>query len=833
MSHCRGGRILAVTFLLLSAARSCTADGKTNHWSFQPVTRPQVPVLTFARQTAIRNPIDQFIVARLATEGLTISPEADRRMLIRRVSFDLVGLPPSPEEVEAFTSDKNPAAYERLVDRLLSSPRYGERWARHWLDVVRFAESHGFEMNQARPNAWPYRDYVIRAFNDDKPYDRFVIEQLAGDASGLEEGTGFLVGGAWDQVKSPDPVLTANQRADELHDMVSTVGSAFLGLTVGCARCHNHKFDPIPQTDYYALKACLEGVQHGERPMKVRDAAEREAELAAKRRELTDLETQLDALEPLAQAGTGINTNRLRAAVSPRRNVERFAPVMAKRVRFTINATTDLEPCIDELEVYGAGASATNVALSVLGTRASASSVFPNSDIHRLEHINDGNHGNSRSWISNERGKGWVELEFHAPVKIERIVWGRDRQQKFSDRLATEYRIEAALDTNWTIIASSADRRAYARGTAEANPIEPDMEYLAPEQRNKFREWSNSRRQLEKRVRELSVVPAVYAGRFEPSKPTTRFHRGDPMQPREEVSAGPLSRIAVLPEERPFPAGEQERRTALGRWIASHENPLTARVMVNRLWHYHFGRGLVETPSDLGLNGARPTHPELLDWLASEFMAHAWSIKAMQRLIVTSATYRQSSRANQAGLRVDSDARFLWRFPPKRLEAESIRDAMLVVSGKLNLKMGGPGFDLFEPNNNYVKVYNSRTEFGPEEWRRMVYQSKPRMQLENTFGAFDCPDAGQIAPRRTSSTTPLQALNFLNSPFTLQQAGFFAERIRREAAVDLQIARAFEVAFNREPTRQEAAEASDLVEKHGLPALCRALLNANEFLYLY
>jgi hypothetical protein len=820
-----------VTFLLLSAARSFTAEGKTNHWSFQPVMRPEAPQLTPAQRVGIRNPIDAFIVARVAREGLTISPEADRRTLIRRISFDLAGLPPSPEEVEAFASDKDPVAYERLVDRFLSSPRYGERWARHWLDVVRFAESHGFEMNQARPNAWPYRDYVIRAFNDDKAYDRFVIEQLAGDAFGIEEGTGFLVGGAWDQVKSPDPVLTANQRADELHDMVSTVGSAFLGLTVGCARCHNHKFDPIPQSDYYALKACLEGVQHAERPM--RYAEKREVELAVKRRELSEVESQLDALEPAAQAGTDINTNRWRAAVSPRRNVERFASMTAKRVRFTIHATTDLEPCIDELEVYGAGASATNVALSVFGTRASASSVFPNSDIHRLEHINDGKHGNSRSWISNERGKGWVELEFPEPVRIERIVWGRDRQQKFSDRLATDYRIETALDTNWTIVASSADRRPDARATGEANSIETYAEGLSTERRMRYRELSKTRRELERRVGELSVVAGVYAGRFEEPRPTKRFHRGDPMQPREEVSAGVLSRIAAPAEERSFPAAERERRLALGRWIASGENPLTARVMVNRLWHYHFGRGLVETPSDLGVNGARPTHPELLDWLANEFTAHEWSIKAIQRLIVTSATYRQSSTANQAGLRVDADARLLWRYPPRRLEAEAIRDAMLAVSGKLNLKMGGPGFDLFEPNNNYVKVYNSRVEFGPEEWRRMVYQSKPRMQLENTFGTFDCPDAGQIAPRRTSSTTPLQALNFLNSPFAVQQAGLFAERIRRERAADLQIARAFELAFNREPTRQETAAASDLVEKHGLPALCRALLNANEFLYLY
>jgi hypothetical protein len=683
------------------AASVPAAEHKTNHWSFQPVTRTEAPQLPRPLEAAVRNDIDRFILARLATNGLTISPEAERRTLIRRVYFDLAGLPPSPEEVNAFVADTDASAYENLVERLLNSPRYGERWARHWLDIVRFAESHGFEMNQPRANAWPYRDYVIRAFNEDKPYDQFIIEQLAGDAFGVEEATGFLVGGPLDQVKSPDPVLTANQRADELHDMVSTVGSTFLGLTVGCARCHHHKFDPIPQTDYYAIKAALEGVQHGERPMKMRDAKERARELAERTTELRTVESQLDVLEPLATYPP--DTNQLRIPVSARRNVERFAAVRAKRVRFTVSATTDIEPCIDELEVYTAGPTSTNIALAALGTKAAASSVFPNSDIHRLEHINDGRHGNGRSWISNERGKGWVELEFPQTVVVDRIVWGRDLEQKYRDRLATNYRIEVCLDTNdWKVVASSADRRAYKAGK------EADVIYTSPAQR----ELAERRKALEKRVRELAAVPAVYAGRFETPKPTRRFYRGDPMQPREEIPPGALTRIAQGSNAQ-FPSNERERRLALANWIASPQNPLTARVMVNRLWHYHFGRGLVETPSDLGINGARPSHPELLDWLAIEFITRGWSIKAMHRLIVTSAAYRQSSANNDTARAADADARLLWRYPPRRLEAEAIRDAMLAVSGRLNLKMGGPGFDLFEPNNNYVKVYNSRSDFGP------------------------------------------------------------------------------------------------------------------------
>jgi hypothetical protein len=819
-------RAAYIVALVVAAGFVASGQSKTNHWSFQPVARPQPPVVA-AGQGVLRNDIDRFILAELTKRELTLSPEADRRTLIRRVYFDLIGLPPSPEEVNQFTASKDPLAYEKLVDRLLGSPRYGERWARHWLDVVRFAESHGFEMNQARPNAWPYRDYVIRALNEDKPYKQFVIEQIAGDAFGVEEATGFLVGGPWDQVKSPDPVLTANQRADELHDMVSTVGTAFLGLTVGCARCHNHKFDPIPQSDYYALVASLAGVTHGERPLKMRDAEARERELAKCRAELEQVESGLDELEPLAQGGRAVETNRLRAAVSARRNVERFAAVTARRVRFTIEATTDIEPCIDELEVYTAGSGPINVALATNGTRATASSVYPNSDIHRLEHINDGRHGNSRSWISNERGKGWVELEFATPAKIDRVVWGRDLEQKYKDRLATVYRIEAALGTNdWAVIASSADRHAYGR---DAKEIENDT--VIPEQRSQVRELSTRRRQLEKRMRELSVVPAVYAGRFEEPKPTFRFYRGDPMQPREEVSPGALTRIAT--GQPASPANERKRRVALAEWIAAEENPLTARVMVNRLWHYHFGRGLVETPSDFGLNGARPTHPELLDWLASEFVTRGWSVKAIHRLIVTSATYRQSSATGERGRGIDADARLLWRYSPRRLEAEVIRDAMLAVAGNLNLKMAGPGFDLFDANDNYVKVYNSRTKFGPEEWRRMVYQAKPRMQLESTFGAFDCPDAGQTAPRRTSSVTPLQSLNLLNSPFILQQAELLAARVEREAKGDARVQRAFELALNRRAASEEMLAARKLVNEHGLVALSRALLNASEFLYVY
>ncbi len=808
------------------------------HWALKPVAQDKFSKPSSERFSGAKA-IDALVADKLRAHKIELSREADRRTLIRRLYFDLIGLPPTPEEVEAFLADKKPNAYERLVEDLLASPRYGERWARHWLDVVRFAESHGFEMNQPRPNAWPYRDYVIRAFNEDKPYNQFIIEQLAGDTVGVDEATGFIVGGAWDQVKSPDPVLTANQRADELHDIVSTTSSAFLGLTVGCARCHNHKFDPIPQTDYFAIKAVFEGVQHGERKLRTADAEAREKELASKRQRLVEVENALEEFEPLASPGAP-STNALRAPVNARKNVERFTPVSVRKLRFTIAKTTDAEPCIDELEVYSAQSSPRNIALAANGTKARASSVYPNSDIHRLEHLNDGRHGNGRSWISNERGKGWVELEFSNAVTISKIIWGRDREQRYVDRLPIDYHIEVASESNdWHIVASSRDRLPYASG-AKSRSTNSFAAFPAAEAAAAGK-LQTERVQLESRIAELTKAAMVYAGVFTPKpEPTFRLHRGDPMLKREIVQPAALAAIPAQFVLRSIPAAtnlteDQRRRLTLAQWIADPANPLTARVMVNRIWQYHFGEGLVSTASDFGANGARPTHPELLDWLAAELIEHGWSIKHIHRLILNSTTYRQASDSRKDCLAVDANSRLLWRFPPRRLEAEAIRDSILAVSGKLDLRMGGPGFSFFEPNDNYVRVYAPRREWTPDTFRRMIYGTVIRQRPDGVFGAFDCPDAGQIAPKRGHSTTPLQAFNLLNSSFIMQQAGAFAERLEKEAGHDAsaQARRAFALAFQREPEREEVRAAAKLIGEQGLQLFCRALLNANEFIYVY
>ena len=786
---------------------------KSDHWSFQPVVRPVVRPVVPASTS--QHPIDCFVEQRRRAAGLSGAPAADKRRLIRRLYLVTHGLPPTMEQVDEYLADEREDAWVRLVDRVLESPRYGERMATLWLDLVRFGETNGFETNRERPSAYPYRDWVIAAFNSDKPYDKFVREQIAGDALGEPLGTGFLVAGPNDIVKGQDPLLGLMQRQDELADVVNATGTAFLGLTTGCARCHNHKFDPITQVDYYALQAVFAGVEHAERELPLSSEAQQRMEAVAG--EIRELR------EALAKYSKVKGT---REPVNAVENVESFEATEAKFIRFTIEATNSGQPCIDELQVF---AGDENVALAARGAKVTSSGNFVH-PLHKLEHVNDGQFGNSRSWIASSVKGAWVQIEFAELSAVDRVVWGRDRNKQFADRVATDYRVELSQDgQTWKLVSSSADRRPVK---SDASAMETySMEGLSVEESQFVKESVARLKERERERQRLLNSSKAYCGVFKQPEATRRLYRGDPLTPREVIGPGAIAALGKLDLQ--VDAPEQQRRLALANWIAGEENPLTARVMVNRLWQFHFGTGFVDTPSDFGANGTPPTHPELLDWLASEFMESGWSIKEMQRTILLSRTWQQDSRPHEAGLAVDAGSRLLWRFPTRRLEAEGIRDCILAATGKLDLQIGGPGFSAFEVELENVRHYFPKKDYGPSDWRRMVYMTKVRMEKDSIFGVFDCPDATQVTPRRNRSTTPLQALNLLNSRFVTQQAELFAERVQREySTLDAQIKYAYKQCFGRSVEPDELVDAKQFVASQGWVQLARALFNANEFVFI-
>jgi hypothetical protein len=801
---------------------------RRDHWSFKPVAKVVPPAVY--NSSWPRNAVDRFILARLDKQGLRQSPEASRTAWLRRAAFDLVGLPPTPEQTAAFLADASETAYERVVDELLASPRYGERWAQHWLDVVRYADTHGFEVNTERLYAWPYRDYVIRSFNDDKPYDRFVREQIVGDALGEDAATGFLVTASVllpGQIGADEPSKRL-ARQDAIDEIVVNVSQTFLGLSVGCARCHDHKFDPISQRDYYAMQAFVAGVEYGDRELRTVEADAKRAEEGRLQNLVKEIDRRLAQLAPIAQPAMKASANsRFRPPVNPKINTDRFAPVAAKKLRFTIRSTNNLEPCLDEVEVFDViGA---NVARPGAGAKITSSGDTVVADRHELRFVNDGEYGNSRSWMSNEVGKGWVSIEFARERTIDRVVWGRDRQGQFSDRMATDYLIEVAdASGKWRTVADSSDRAPFTSASDKAVDLTAG---LTTDEAKKATQWRKERQSLEAKIAALAEGRLAFAGTFRIPDDIHLLSRGDPEQPKDRVAPAILS--ALGSNQLPADSADLERRRMLADWIADPDNPLTVRVIVNRIWQGHFGVGLVETASDFGNSGLKPSHPELLDWLASEFVRSGWSIKRLHRLIVLSTTYRQASHVDAKAAAVDSDVRLLWRFPTRRLEAEALRDSMLAISGTMHGTMYGRGFNLFDKRGG-LTGFNPVESFVGDGRRRMIYAHKVRRERDGVFGAFDCPDAGQSAARRRESTTPIQALNLFNSRFTLEQADAFARRVRSEVGDDifLQIDRAYRLAVGRPPETDEVDAAASVVRDHGLHALCRALFNCNEALFL-
>ncbi len=840
------------------------ARADTSWWSLRPLADVKPPDLSYYSSASPSggnvpdawgdNPIDRFVLVKLFEKGLRPSPPADRRTLIRRVTYDLTGLPPTPEEVDAFVADPSPLAYEQLVDRLLASPHHGERWGRHWLDVVRFGESVGFERNIIIDNAWPFRDHVIRSFNADKPFDQLVLDHLAGDVIGggdpaVEVGTGFLVCGAYDNVKNLDPVLTAQNRANEIDDMIRATSEAFLGLTIGCARCHNHKFDPILQRDYYSLQATFAGVTHASRV--VATAEDRRAygasvkSLEAEQTRLSGERTRL-ADQVVARGGEHsqeYEARWIRPPAEPAETVETFAPVEARFVRLVVTGRKENPDLatgygIDEFEVWTAGDASRNVALATSGGQAAGASRLANdfADAYSAKLAIDGQF--AAVWIA---GGPELTITLAKPERIDRVVFsnnrGLDSKTKFFRiPFVGEYHVAVSSDgVAWTEVASSHDRRPMTPAWRRKRLLELEM---TPEERSRLAALGSELARVKEQLAAIPPLPSWWVGVFRKAPgPFTTSIGGDPQRKGDPVAvASPSMLSAVNPGyELPADAPESERRMALARWLVAPENPLTPRVLANRLWHYHFGIGIVDTPSDFGAMGSLPTHPELLDWLAGQVQARGWRLKPLHRLIVTSAAYQQAStfRADAAG--IDGDSRLLWRFPPRRLAAEEVRDTILCLAGRLDRRMGGPGYRLYRYLEDNVATYVPLDELGPETYRRAVYHQNARASRADVLTDFDCPDFAFAAPRRAATTSPLQALTLLNHRFTLDMAAALAERLEREAdsdAPEAQVRRAILLAFARLPEAEEVHNASRLVRRHGLRAFCRAVLNSNELIVL-
>jgi len=813
--------------------------GDKSWWSLQPI----------AKQFK-HDRIDGFITAQLVGKKLGLNPPADPRSLIRRMTYDVIGLPPTMEEVDAFSQahETDPRqAVEGLVDRLLASPRYGERWGRHWLDVTRFGESNGFERNVVVDDLWPLRDYVIKSINDDKPVNELITEHLAGDVIGkdnpeVEVGSAFLVAGPYDDVGNQDIVAQKNIRAATLDDLITATGGAFLGLTINCARCHHHKFDPIPTEDYYRLRAAFEGITHGRR---VIASKEQRGAFAAAMEPLNEQKAKLTAERKIlddaihARAKTEFARHQpTRPKVDPQLTEETFAPVAARYVKFVIQANTGAitkgsSARLTEFEVWSDDPVPRNVALArngakAEGARSAVAEDFP--EAYGPQFCIDGQFG--EQWFIGEPAELTITLA--QPEKVRRIAFsnakGTGLMDKSQGATPCEYEIQVSLDgKEWKTVASGADREPWtpAHGTERMR-----RQVISPEEREQLAALDQQLVQVEAKIGKVPKLPQVWAGNYsQPKEPTFVHKGGDPMKPGEAVVPASLNVLdqVTKPYELKADAPEGDRRLALAKWITSDENPLTPRVLANRVWQYHFGTGIVDTPSDFGFLGSKPTHPELLDYLAGRLIANGWKLKPLHREILLSQTYLQSSAFRADAAREDKDARLLWRFPPRRLSAEELRDTMLAVAGKLRLEpMGGPGFRLYKFTQNNVSTYFPLDVHGPETYRRAVYHQNARASVVDVLNDFDLPDIAFAAPKRANTTTPLQALTLLNHGFTLDMARAFAARIEQGDA----IAQAYAFTFQRPPSASERSAAEQLILRFGREAFCRALLNANELIYV-
>jgi mono/diheme cytochrome c family protein len=872
----------------------------TDWWSLKPLVRPAVPGVNEADGAWVRTPVDAFVVAKLREQQLAPSPPAERRDLIRRITFDLHGLPPTPEEIAAFEADLADDAYERLVERLLASPRYGERWARHWLDVAHYGESNGFGMDRPRMNAWPYRDYVIAALNSDKPYARFVEEQLAADVlyaddPALTPALGFAAAGPFNQSALVEQVDGTQCKLMALNldrdDMVASVAATFLSATVHCARCHDHKFDPISQRDYYQLQAVFAGVGRADRAYDADPAVHR------RRTELTALYTALQATPasvPVAAAERA-ELDQAQAAweLSLRDQAAVWTPLTVEKIESTSGTTFERQ---DDHSYLATGAAPEKDTYRLVGSGGAAPITAVRLEVladDRLPMKGPGRQDNGNLHLSEIRvglrtrsepeKTTWLPLQ-NASADFNQQDWGIARA--IDGNTLTAWGIhpavgkshEAVFEIKQPMAAGDAqivielDQLHGARHligrvrvslTEKAHPVSVPQLPLdllaivarAPAERNATEQQRlfefHRLKFVSDQLAQLPPQQQVWAiaGKFPERrnyKPTSAprpvhiLRRGDVMQPLEAVGPGALECVTTLPATFSLPNANEEgaRRAALARWITAPENMLTWRSIVNRVWHYHFGRGIVDSPNDFGRMGAAPSHPELLDWLAVEFRDGGGSLKQLHRLIVHSAVYRQSSALRAECEAVDNENRLLWRMARPRIDAEVLRDTLLAASGTLDSTQGGPAamqFKYSDPNVDVAPLVDY-SQFDPDDrnsFRRGIYRFLFRNVNDPLLEAFDVSDPSLSVAKRTATITSLQALSLWNNRFVLRQCEHLAARLERESPdVAGRIERAYWLLLGRPPSATEAASLTAYAERHSLAAACRVLANSNEFLFI-
>jgi len=869
-------------------------DDPLDWWSLKPLQKPDLQLPGAAA-------IDHFVNAKLAEHKLIMSPPADPRTLARRLYFDLIGLPPTPEALDDFEqasrSDAE-AALDQLVEHLLASPHYGERWARHWLDVVHYGDTHGYDKDKPRPNAWPYRDYVIRALNEDKPYSQFVEEQIAGDVifpnsrDGIE-ALGFIAAGPWDFIGHVEVPETKTDGKIARHldrdDMVSNTIGTFCSVTVHCAQCHQHKFDPISQEDYYSLQACFAAVDRTD-VRYYNDEVTQRTFLSLEQHQNAAKESLLQIETPLkTSAGEEYITltKRIEQASRANANEANKSPEFgyhseisgtenqAKWVQVDLGESVDLLrvtllACYDDFNSIGAGFG------------------FPVQ--FRIEASDDPGFKNNVAQFTNLCDQK-PEVDFKNPGHKAFTTNGADgaviagryvrvtatklapRQNDFIFALS-ELQVLDSADKNIALgkpVTSLDSIEAGPRwhksnltdGIAPSLVTQDDKVQLVEAREKLLESFADESTTLQRRglmveldgiaaeLRKLPTPNIVYSGSVHQGtdnftgtgisgkpRPIFLLARGQVTQPGAEMRPGSLSALAFRPARFDLSpdAHEGQRRAALAQWITDRSNPLTWRSIVNRVWQYHFGRGFVDTPNDLGRNGGLPSHPELLDWLAADFRDSGGSLKNLHRMIVKSATYRQTSASHEEGEKLDSNNSLLWRQSRRRLEAEAIRDSVLAVSGKLDASMGGPGWQDFvveHPEHSPHYEYRLADPEDTKTWRRSVYRFIVRSQTQPWMTSLDCADPSIRVDKRNESVSAIQALALLNNGFMLSQSKHFAERVARESAdIETQVDRAYRLALGNSPTITDRQQLIEFAKENGLPYLCRVLLNLNAFIFV-